>query len=442
VLNSPTNNNVLGYNSGLSKWQNQNLSTAYASVIGVPAGSTAAQINAAIAGAPDDSVVRLYGTYALSSPIVVTSHLDAAAATINYTGTGVAIQVGAGGAGVLMLAKSVRLPQVVNLSKTNNGWAQVAGSVGVQVINANACQIVVPYVTNFETALEMRGVSAGNVFNTVTLGNLENCMIGQHFTADSSGWVNQNTFIGGQISMYSNEGTRVAGTRYILMDNVPNPINTNTWLGTSLEGDGTEYCIECNGGVYNLWIGCRFESTLGARVYWNGTATHNAIRDGYAEPIIVSAAGAYLNDVSQAGRSRNIDVSSTSGVFNLQNSSSATYPALTVMDPNVDFESGNDPATMYALAATAIGWKGKRPADTFDRVIIDTVNATVKLGNGTVAPTIYLGVGEPVRVAALATGSRPSASSGGVGAMMFDTTLGKPIWSNGTVWKDATGATV
>lgn len=47
-----------------------------------------------------------------------------------------------------------------------------------------------------------------------------------------------------------------------------------------------------------------------------------------------------------------------------------------------------------------------------------------------------------VRVGAVATGSRPTASSAGAGAHMFDTTLGKPIWSNGTNWVDATGATV
>jgi hypothetical protein len=29
-----------------------------------------------------------------------------------------------------------------------------------------------------------------------------------------------------------------------------------------------------------------------------------------------------------------------------------------------------------------------------------------------------------------------------VGLNVFDSTLGKPIWWNGTVWKDATGATV
>ena len=39
-----------------------------------------------------------------------------------------------------------------------------------------------------------------------------------------------------------------------------------------------------------------------------------------------------------------------------------------------------------------------------------------------------------------ATGSRPSPSL--AGAHYFDTTLNKPIWWNGSVWKDATGATV
>lgn len=48
----------------------------------------------------------------------------------------------------------------------------------------------------------------------------------------------------------------------------------------------------------------------------------------------------------------------------------------------------------------------------------------------------------PVKLFAAATGSRPTASAAGSGAHMFDTTLGKPIWSDGTNWRDATGATV
>jgi hypothetical protein len=282
------------------------------------------------------------------------------------------------------------LPRVVNVAKTSLGWAQVAGSVGVKVINANGCQIVVPYITNFETAFEMRGEGAGNVFNTVTLGTLDNSKIGQRFTADSGGWVNQNTFTGGHISMYSGEGNRVAGTRYILMDRTANPINTNTWVGTSLEGNGPEYSIECP-GVYNLWIGCRFESSLGSRIWWRATARRNAIMQGYATPVIVNENGAYLNDVAQAGSSRNISVSSSSGAFNLQNSSSATNPSLTIMSANVPFEDGNDPATRCALAASALGWKGKRPADAADRIIVDAVNGQILQGNGAAAPTVAWG---------------------------------------------------
>lgn len=46
------------------------------------------------------------------------------------------------------------------------------------------------------------------------------------------------------------------------------------------------------------------------------------------------------------------------------------------------------------------------------------------------------------------TGSRPTSAdlallpNAGVGYSMFDTTLGKPIWWNGTVWKDAATNTV
>jgi len=46
----------------------------------------------------------------------------------------------------------------------------------------------------------------------------------------------------------------------------------------------------------------------------------------------------------------------------------------------------------------------------------------------------------PFYVPAASTGSRPTA--GLVGAHYFDTTLGKPIWWNGSSWRDATGAAV
>lgn len=40
------------------------------------------------------------------------------------------------------------------------------------------------------------------------------------------------------------------------------------------------------------------------------------------------------------------------------------------------------------------------------------------------------------------TAARPSAVTVGIGAMIYDTTLQKPIWSDGTNWKDSSGAIV
>jgi hypothetical protein len=40
------------------------------------------------------------------------------------------------------------------------------------------------------------------------------------------------------------------------------------------------------------------------------------------------------------------------------------------------------------------------------------------------------------------TGGRPSASSAGATAMIYDTTLNKPVWSDGTNWRDAAGTVV
>lgn len=40
------------------------------------------------------------------------------------------------------------------------------------------------------------------------------------------------------------------------------------------------------------------------------------------------------------------------------------------------------------------------------------------------------------------TSGRPSASVWGEGSFYYDSTLDKPLWSNGSVWKDAAGTTV
>ena len=57
--------------------------------------------------------------------------------------------------------------------------------------------------------------------------------------------------------------------------------------------------------------------------------------------------------------------------------------------------------------------------------------------------SIYASQGSSTDISAIRSGStsgRPSSPT--IGYQFFDTTIGKPIWYNGTSWVDATGTTV
>lgn len=64
-------------------------------------------------------------------------------------------------------------------------------------------------------------------------------------------------------------------------------------------------------------------------------------------------------------------------------------------------------------------------------------------GNGPVELTgTEINAHAPIILDTKATTARPTAVNAGVGAMIFDTTLNKPIWSNGSTWVDAAGSPV
>jgi hypothetical protein len=48
----------------------------------------------------------------------------------------------------------------------------------------------------------------------------------------------------------------------------------------------------------------------------------------------------------------------------------------------------------------------------------------------------------PLRISPYSTAMRPSATSLDAGTMIFDTSLKKPIWSDGVKWRDASGVEV
>lgn len=91
--------------------------------------------------------------------------------------------------------------------------------------------------------------------------------------------------------------------------------------------------------------------------------------------------------------------------------------------------------------------QNKLPTNTTD-LLTDPVQGQVQIGStGTVQGPLQLNgsqvsVNAPLGVLAVSTADRPAASSLPAGSHIYDTTLSKPIWTNGTNWTDATGEVV
>lgn len=86
---------------------------------------------------------------------------------------------------------------------------------------------------------------------------------------------------------------------------------------------------------------------------------------------------------------------------------------------------------------TAPNWTTANPVLAAGEPGYESDTRRLKVGDGVTAWTAL-----PYEVNTLgagATGSRPSATTVGAGAQFYDTTLHKPIWSDGTAWRDATG---
>ncbi|WP_320536345.1 hypothetical protein [Pseudarthrobacter sp. IC2-21] len=62
--------------------------------------------------------------------------------------------------------------------------------------------------------------------------------------------------------------------------------------------------------------------------------------------------------------------------------------------------------------------------------------------NSPVTKVLATAADNGLRSGVIATASRPTAASMGAGTMIYDSTLSKPIWSDGTVWRDAAGTAV
>lgn len=81
----------------------------------------------------------------------------------------------------------------------------------------------------------------------------------------------------------------------------------------------------------------------------------------------------------------------------------------------------------------------------YPALAIRPVEGQVRLGSG-LGPVELVGTEVnchgPLQLPSYSTEERPDADAVAVGSCLYDTTLGIPVWSDGSAWKDATGTPV
>lgn len=362
--------------------------------------------------------VQTAGTYTTDQTLIIKGHCDLSGLTINYTGTAAAVRVTSGVSSALK-EKSIALPSVKHIGKTVNGWSQVTGTIGVDLVNLSRCDVRLPaLVQSFATGARFYADGTEHAYCSYSVGHLSNNQVNIRLDVVNGGWVNENVFFGGRCSHFSNEAAGgsgasmtgpAVGTRHVLLTTQSSTWagpNSNKFYGLSVENTGaTEFAVDFDNAGKNLFDGCRWETWLGGvagylpRVRYGAVATENVIRGGYdANRIQVTAAS--------GGSTRGNSIESSLGArhhfqnfpsagpgaiggFVLDNTSGTVAPVCTVMRGGWE-TSGDDPATAWAWRWSQLYLEGKRYGDACPRVRFDANLGQVRFGSGTVDPVAGL----------------------------------------------------
>jgi len=239
---------------------------------------------------PGATVAFPPGTYKLTSlaaPLDILCNVTAANAALLVPDAyaGIAVRVGHTTSGSLFQNAIIDLPDVTKSTSASI----VTNSVGVRVMNLNNSRLTFGRVAYFETGIHFTGLGQGTAYNQINIGWVSYSKVSLKLVPDTGGWVNQNTFVGGGIQQSPGSfggGLRRSGWRHVVIDGASiNPVNGNTFLGVSFEGDVSEHVFNIADGYNNVFIGCRHEQgTAGTSVAvtGGGSATLTATAHGMA----------------------------------------------------------------------------------------------------------------------------------------------------------------
>ena len=349
-------------------------------------------IGAKLIGAP--------GTFTVNTTISLNCNGDLGNMTIEADGSVVSPIVRFGTtAGTPTSRKIITLPRVRNNARAVGTWG---AGVGIELANCNNNIIVVPSATECEIGLLCGGYNSGFAYNNMTLMNVYSNKINLKLTTlGSTGWCNQNTFIGGRLGANTADFTTsgYTGTRQILLskgDTSSGGPNTNTFLGTSIETDNYEYMVEFNQSASaNQFITCRYEGTnqkvLFATNISSGVTTNSFIGGYQVEFLQFTYSGTGSSAYNGIISPRRTDISGTGVTLNLTNGGGAT-----VASPHIQGFAADKSALGQSASATdwryrlyADGLSFKEAAESYDKVTIysgQTGNPSILLGQGLAAP--------------------------------------------------------
>lgn len=325
------------------------------------------------------------GTFQITDTVVFKGNVNMPNATLEYSGASTAVELG---------VRSYKTENVVALLpkilKKNKIWEQ---DVGLKIINMYSSNITVPNIRNFGAGLMSTAYGAmGTVYNTINIGHLENNKVNNLIelgTIDS--WVNENLYIGGRYSHYSNEGMDVVGVTHIKLRGTTGSIyqpNNNLFVKPSIEGHATYYTVDIHGNNNTILQG-RFEGQGQRRVIYRTIgdvpSRRNSIINGYNSELlsIEEEAGGQWNTLTTTTR----NVMSGSGTIPAQtykSTSSSSYPVFRVIDPLADAFDTSPSNFSHQISSSKT--EMKRKDDAFSRLVLEHNTPSIKFGDGTSSP--------------------------------------------------------
>jgi hypothetical protein len=409
---------------------------------------TLAVINA-INAVSDNGTLLMQNTYRITSGITITKSINVIIdGLLLYDATdGVALTLGdANITDTLFKNCSLRL----KVKAKTTVWTPTTEFVGIKAINIMQAELYIS-AANFEKGFALIGAGADCDYNKIFVDTIYNNKIGVSLEFENGGSVNQNTFIGGRI------GTLGSSVSLLGEDEKIRPLqivgyncNNNAFYTVSFESASKEKSEVLIEGRYNGLVWCRYENigvidventSFSTIIYGFGLSTTTISNSKNNAAIMSDLVTKFVTQ----GQSNLVLNSKGGGDKAIRSISSTGVETFNVSTGGNVFSYSNK----YLMRNTS----NNQEYGLFGTNSIPDLSADdkaygslllVRDGSGK-DRLAYLkgpyGWRNVLVSKAAATTGRPTSGIGN-GYMMFDTTLNKPIWWNGTDWVDATGTVV